>query len=147
MNKIDEGAFSSLSDLNLYLSMSHPLSHGQIFSSPGCHYSYRVIGPCCRLFDRETLPYPCCRIEWRGKEPSWRRIGRRFTADIATRTSPSYSVEIIGQGHAGESVVMTLYWVKLPQPLKEWWHSSKPVTSLTVDSTSLVSAEDIKIEG
>ncbi|MBW4540518.1 MAG: hypothetical protein KME43_15430 [Myxacorys chilensis ATA2-1-KO14] len=127
--------------------MSHPFSHGHVFFSPGCHYSYRVIGPCCRLFDRETLPYPCCRIEWRSKEPSWRRIGKRFIPDIATRSSPSYSVEIVGQGQAGASVVMTLYWVKLPQPLKEWWHSSKPATALTADSTSLVSAEDIKIEG
>lgn len=126
--------------------MSHPLSNGQIFSSPGCHFTYRVIGPCCRLFDREQLPWPCCRIEWHGKEPSWRRIGRRFIADLATRNSPSYSVEILGR-EAHEPIVVTLYWLKLPQPLKEWWHSSKPSTPLTIDSMQARSAEDIKIEG
>lgn len=124
--------------------MSHPLNHGQIFSSPGGHYSYRVIGPCCRLFDREILPWPCCRIEWRGKEPSWRRIGKRFIADMATRNSPSYSVEIIGQGTSAP-IVVTLYWIKLPQPLKEWWHSKSPLLSSA--DTMPVSAEDIKIEG
>jgi hypothetical protein len=36
-----------------------------------------------RLFDREELPWPCCRIAWRSKEPSWRRVGRRFVADVA----------------------------------------------------------------
>jgi hypothetical protein len=104
--------------------LSHPLHHGQIFFSPGCHFSYRVIGPCCRLFDREQLPYPCCRIQWRGKEPSWRRIGKRFVVDLATRTHPSYSVEILGQGSL-EPVVITLYSVTLPQPLRDWWHSDK----------------------
>lgn len=124
-------------------STSHPFVHGHIFSSPGGHFTYRVIGACCRLFDREQLPYPCCRIEWRGKEPSWRRIGRRFIVDLATRNSPSYSVEIVGR-EAHEPIIMTLYWCKLPQPLKEWWHSSKPAT---VDSTNSRLAEDIKIEG
>lgn len=126
--------------------MPHPFSHGQIFSSPGAHYSYRVIGPCCRLFDRETLPWPCCRIEWRGKEPSWRRIGKRFIPDMATRSSPSYSVEIMGQGKA-TPIVVTLYWIKLPQPLKEWWYSKNPSTLLSSDATIPVSAEDIKMEG
>lgn len=129
------------------LTILHPFKHGHIFLSPGGHFSYRVIGPCCRLFDRETLPYPCCRIEWRGKEPSWRRIGRRFTVDLATRNSPSYSVEIIGQGHMQDPLVITLYPVKLPQLLKEWWVSSKPSTAEITDLTNLDSAEEIKIEG
>lgn len=126
--------------------MSHPLKPGQVFFSPGAHFSYRVIGACCRLFDRETLPYPCCRIEWHSKEPSWRRIGKRLIVDLATKNSPSYSVEIIGQAMQ-EPLVMTLYSVKLPQPLKEWWVSSKPSTSEIADSTWLGSAEEIKIEG
>lgn len=125
------------------VSASHPFAHGHTFSSPGGHFTYRVIGPCCRLFDREQLPYPCCRIEWRGKEPSWRRIGRRFIVDLATRNSPSYSVELVGR-EAKEPIILTLYWLKLPQPLKEWWHSSKPAT---VNSTRSLLAEDIKIEG
>lgn len=132
---------------------SHPLKHGQVFFSPGAHFSYRVVGPCCRLFDRETLPYPCCRLEWHSKEPSWRRIGKRLIADLATRNSPSYSVEIVGQ--VMQPLVITLYSVRLLQPLKEWWVSSKPSTSLFAGqsaceitaSTKLESAEEIKIEG
>lgn len=101
-------------------SFNHPLQPGQIFSSPGCHFTYRVIGACCPLFDREDLPYPCCRLEWRGKEPSWRRIGRRFVPDMAAKQSPSYVVEIVGQS---QPLVLTLYWVKLPPAIKEWWYS------------------------
>lgn len=102
----------------------HPLESGQLWLSPGCHFSYRVIGPCCRLFDREQLPYPCCRIQWRGKEPSWRRIGKRFVVDLATRGHPSYSVEIVGQ-KTSEPLVITLYSVTLPQPIKDWWYADR----------------------
>jgi hypothetical protein len=105
--------------------MSHPLQHGQVFFSPGCHFSYRVIGPCCRLFDREQLPWPCCRLQWRGKEPSWRRIGKRFIVDLSTKNHPSYSVEILGQG-LQEPIVITLYAVNLPSATKHWWHSDRP---------------------
>lgn len=112
-----------------FRAMSHPLEHGQTVYSPGCHFTYRVIGPCCRLFDREDLPWPCCRLQWRGKEPSWRRIGKRFTPDLATRNSPSYAVEVVGQEYAGRTFVVTLYAVKLPQPIREWWHSKKPQPS------------------
>ena len=104
---------------------SHPLEPGQIITSPGCHFSYRIVGPCCRLFDREQLPWPCCRLQWRGKEPSWRRIGRRFTIDLSTMTHPSYCVEIVGQG-SQEPIVITLYSVSLPKIVKEWWHSDRP---------------------
>jgi hypothetical protein len=105
---------------------THPLEYGDVIQSPGCHFTYRVIGPCCRLFDRETLPWPCCRLEWRSKEPSWRRVGKRFIADMATRRSPSYSVEIIGQEGKREAIVITLYAVKLTPAQREWWHSRKP---------------------
>lgn len=104
---------------------AHPLQYGQTFQSPGCHFTYRVIGPCCRLFDREELPWPCCRLQWRGKEPSWRRIGKRFVLDLATRNSPSYAVEVVGQEYAGRMLIVTLYSVKLPQPVREWWYSKK----------------------
>lgn len=103
----------------------HPLPSEQVFLSPGCHFSYRVIGPCCRLFDREQLPWPCCRLQWRGKEPSWRRIGKRLVADLATKGHPSYAVEIVGQ-RSPEPLIVTLYSVKLPQPINDWWFSDKP---------------------
>jgi hypothetical protein len=105
--------------------LPHPLQSGQVFYSPGCHFSYQVIGPCCRLFDREELPWPCCRLHWHGKEPSWRRIGRRFVPDIATKHAPSYCVKILGQESSFQPFVTTLYWVKLPQSVKEWWYSGK----------------------
>jgi hypothetical protein len=110
---------------SLFPPMQHPFESGYIFRSPGCHFTYRVIGPCCRLFDREELPWPCCRLQWRGKEPSWRRIGRRFVPDLATQSCPSYSVEVVGQEYAGRSFVVTLYANKLPQPVRAWWHVKK----------------------
>lgn len=103
--------------------IEHPWPTGYIFQSPGAHLTYRVIGPCCRLFDREQLPWPCCRIQWRGKEPSWRRIGKRLIADIATRRSPSYCVEIVGQAYHGEPFVTTLYTVRFDQELQNWWYT------------------------
>jgi len=51
------------------------LEPGSEYPSLGGQYSFRVLGPCCRLFDREELPWPSCRLAWRSKEPSWRRIG------------------------------------------------------------------------
>jgi hypothetical protein len=110
----------------------HPLPTGEIMQSPGCHYTYRIIGPCCRLFDRETLPWPCCRIEWRGKEPSWRRVGKRFVVDMATRNCPSYSVEILGQEGKKEPTIVTLYSVKLSSEQREWWHSRKQLIAAEI---------------
>jgi hypothetical protein len=78
------------------------------------------------LFDREQLPWPCCRIQWRGKEPSWRRIGRRFTPDLAAKKHPSYYVEILGLGNPAPRFILTLYTVKLSPTEREWWCSSKP---------------------
>lgn len=104
--------------------MSHLLQTGEILYSPGGHFCYRVVGPCCRLFDREQLPWPCCRLEWRGKEPSWRRIGKRYVPDLATKTHPSYSVEILGQGCSGKTIEITLYSVKLSPTEQEWWYAA-----------------------
>ena len=118
----------SLASNSLQL-LQHPLQTGQIFYSPGGHFSYRAIGPCCRLFDREELPWPCCRLQWRGKEPSWRRIGRRFISDIAARKHPSYCVEILGQESLRQPLVLTLYTVTLPRSVQEWWYSKRPALS------------------
>ena len=71
------------------------LEYGSIHASSGGQYSFRVIGPCCRLFDREDLPWPCSRLAWKSKEPSWRRVGSRFVPDLAARRCPSYSVELL----------------------------------------------------
>lgn len=103
----------------------HPLPTGHLFESPGAHLTYRIVGPCCRLYDREQLPWPCCRIQWHSKEPSWRRIGRRFIVDLSTRKHPSYCVEIVGQSYRSEPIVMTLYTVKLSAHQQDWWHTKR----------------------
>lgn len=102
--------------------LAHPWPTGYTFESPGAHLTYRVIGPCCRLYDRDQLPWPACRIQWRSKEPSWRRIGKRFIADMATRKHPSYCVEIVGQSYRSKPIVMTLYTTKLQLETQNWWH-------------------------
>ncbi|NJR64783.1 MAG: hypothetical protein HC772_04775 [Leptolyngbyaceae cyanobacterium CRU_2_3] len=123
--------------------LQHPLEAGQIFQSFGGHFTYQVIGPCCRLFDREELPWPCCRIQWHTKEPSWRRIGKRFVPDIATKSSPSYCVEVLGQESSGRAFVVTLYAVKLSQPLKEWWHTQHLQSSTSMPPIA-ISAPPLK---
>ena len=101
----------------------HPYPHNYMFQSPGSQFTYRVIGPCCRLFDREQLPWPCCRLQWRGKEPSWRRIGRRFIVDLSTKRYPSYSVELMGYSKPMQPIILTLYTHRLSREDQEWWHS------------------------
>ena len=101
---------------------------GSVQSSFGGQYSYRVIGPCCRLYDREELPWPCSRLAWRSKEPSWRRIGSRFVADMASRKCPSYSVQILEPGSKPVETVITLFSKKFSSDLQEWWYSKKQVS-------------------
>jgi hypothetical protein len=109
---------SSLTNLS-----QHPLPSGFILHSPGAQFRYRIIGPCCRLFDREQLPWPCCRIQWHSKEPSWRRIGNRFVADMAAKRYPSYSIELIGYGNPLEPSILTLYTDRLSTQTQDWWYT------------------------
>ena len=104
------------------------LEPGSEHTSPGGHYSYRVLGPCCRLFDREELPWPCCRLAWRSKEPSWRRVGRRFVADLAARRCPSYAVELLQPGARSTRTVITLFPIRLAPVFQEWWYSKLPAS-------------------
>ena len=107
---------------------------GSEHTSPGGQYSFRVLGPCCRLFDREELPWPCCRLAWRSKEPSWRRVGRRFVADLASRRCPSYAVELLQPGSRPTITVLTLFPLRLSAPLQEWWYSKQPASCDPVNS-------------
>ena len=102
------------------------LACGSVHTSPGGQYSFRVIGPCCRLFDREELPWPCCRLAWRSKEPSWRRVGRRFVPDLAARRCPSYAVELLQPGSRPTATVLTLFSQTFSRELQEWWYSRLP---------------------
>ncbi|NET08837.1 MAG: hypothetical protein F6K09_34915 [Merismopedia sp. SIO2A8] len=116
------------------LAEQHILPFGTLLSSPGSHFTYRVLGSCCRLFDREELPWPCCRIQWRSKEPSWRRIGKRFVPDLATKRFPSYVVEILDQEYSEAPFVLTLYWARLPQDVQQWWYRRYVPASAARDS-------------
>ena len=102
------------------------LESGTICSSEGGQFSFRILGPCCRLFDREELPWPCSRIAWKSKEPSWRRIGSRFVPDIAARRCPSYSVELLQPGSKPMKTVLTLFWGRFSPEMQEWWYSKHP---------------------
>tara|TARA_Y100001968_G_C19364717_1_gene721844 strand:+ start:183 stop:617 length:435 start_codon:yes stop_codon:yes gene_type:complete len=102
------------------------LEPGTVCPSEGGQYSYRIIGPCCRLFDREELPWPCSRLAWKSKEPSWRRIGSRFVPDIASRKCPSYSVEILQPGSKPIFTVLTLFSNRFTPLMEEWWYSRHP---------------------
>ena len=102
------------------------LEYGTVHPSEGGQFSFRVLGPCCRLFDREELPWPCSRIAWRSKEPSWRRIGSRFVPDIAARRCPSYSVELLQPGSKPIDTVLTLFSRRFTPEMQEWWYSRHP---------------------
>ena len=112
-------SFESISDKKI----ESILEHGSVCPSLGGHFSFRVIGPCCRLFDREELPWPCSRIAWKSKEPSWRRIGSRLVPDLAARRCPSYSVEILQPGSKPMSTTITLFANRFTPAMQEWWYS------------------------
>lgn len=107
--------------------LRHPFKPGQGFKSPGGTFKYRVIGACCRLYDRENLPHPCCRLSWRGKEPFWNRQGKRFVPDIAVKRSPSYCVQLVDCPEA-EPFVITLHWLKLSDVQQNWWYTKRVST-------------------
>jgi hypothetical protein len=99
-----------------------------VFRSPGGSFASRVEGPVCRLYDREDLPWPCCSLTWRGKAPSWNRVGRRFVPDVGAQRSPSYAVTRGGLSGMGDPViwqeVQTLP-VRLSAELARWWYSRR----------------------
>lgn len=112
--------------MNRVIYGSEVLRSGQVVFSPGGTFKYMVLGPCCRLFDREELPWPSCSLQWHGKQPSWRRIGKRLVPDMSTRKSSSYSVQMISQDTLLSPQVITLYWHKHNPTQQEWWCSRKP---------------------
>ena len=95
---------------------------GKRLRSPGGSFVYEVLGPVCRLYDREQLPWPSCSLQWKGKQPSWRRIGRRLIADLSVRRCHSYSVRGIDASGTEWEEVKTFYYLRLNQEDKEWWY-------------------------
>ena len=102
------------------------LASGTTFDSPGGSFSYVIIGPVCRLYDREQLPWPICSLQWRGKAPSWKRIGCRFVGDIAVKRFPSYAVRGIDRHGSTWTDVVTDYTYRLPSAVKRWWYANTP---------------------
>jgi len=97
----------------------------EVVNSPGGSYTYINLGPVCVLFDREELPWPSCSLSWKGKQPSWNRVGRRFVADLAASRCPSYSVLGLDfQGNKWEQV-LTLYPERLSAAERRWWYSPR----------------------
>lgn len=99
---------------------------GKKIRSPGGSFVYEIQGPVCILYDREQLPWPCCSLQWRGKQPSWNRQGKRFVADMAASRCPSYSV--IGTDAAGVTwtQVLTIFYHRLSRQEKAWWYWKGP---------------------
>lgn len=98
--------------------------NNQIIQSPGGSFTYKIIGKVCVLFDRENLPYPCCSLQWKGKQPSWRRVGRRYIPDISCLKFPSYYVELLDDyGNVIDARVLTVFWKKLSLKESSWWYS------------------------
>ena len=89
------------------------LPSGSEQPSPGGMYSFRVLGPCCRL-------------QWRSKEPRWRRVGKRFVPDLAARRCPSYAVELLQPGLRPTPTVLTLFAERLSPERQGWWYSRRP---------------------
>ena len=106
---------------------------GASFCSPGGHYRYEVLGPICRLYDREQLPWPCCSLQWHGKQPCWNRHGARYVADMAAARFPSYRVR--GSDSSGNSWVedRSIYGEQLAPALRQWWITRKPVAAFWPD--------------
>jgi len=74
-------------------------------------------------------------LAWRSKEPSWRRVGRRFVPDLASMRCPSYSVELLQPGSRPTATLLTLFSMRLTPELQEWWYSRQP-KSMAADNDS-----------
>lgn len=99
---------------------------GKKLRSPGGSFFYQVQGPCCVLYDREELPWPSCRLSWKGKEPSWNRVGRRFVPDISASRCPAFAVK--GRDAWGNEWEQTLvlYHDRLEGDLRKSWYAKVP---------------------
>lgn len=100
---------------------------GKKLVSPGGAFYYEVQGPVCVLYDREQLPWPCCSLSWKGKQPSWNRIGRRFVPDMAASRCHSYAVKAWDVWGGAWEQVLTLYYDKLDPGLRQAWYSKVPL--------------------
>ncbi len=99
---------------------------GKKLRSPGGSFFYEVQGPCCVLYDREQLPWPCSRLSWKGKEPSWNRVGKRLVPDLAASRCPAFSVKAADAWGNTWDQVLVLYHDRLESDLRKAWYSKVP---------------------
>lgn len=64
-------------------------------------------------------------MSWKGKQPSWRRVGPRFVADLTCRRFPSYAVHGVDQWGAEWDSIYTIYPERLRGREAEWWYSRR----------------------
>lgn len=103
--------------------MSHPYSFGKNVRSPGGSFFYEIQGPVCVLYDREELPWPSCSLNWKGKQPSWNRQGKRFVGDMACSRCPAYAVKGMDQWGNEWYQVLVIYQERLNNEQRRWWYS------------------------
>jgi hypothetical protein len=101
------------------------LENGDTIGSPGGSFTYVIKAPLCRLYDREELPWPSCSLRWKGKQPSWNRVGRRFVPDLGASRFGSYAVS--GRDYWGSEWegIQTIYANHLTKEEKRWWYSPR----------------------
>lgn len=106
---------------------SFPYTEGKWIRSPGQNFAYKIEGAVCRLYDREELPWPCCSLQWKGKQPSWNRIGKRFVPDLAASQCHSYAVTGFDRFGNSWKQILTIYYYRLTRDEKNWWITKKPI--------------------
>lgn len=95
---------------------------GKKIRSRGGSFLYEVQGPVCILYDREELPWPSCSLQWRGKQPSWNRIGKRFVPDLSAAKCHAYSVKACDMWGSSWDQTLILYDRRLTRQEKAWWY-------------------------
>ncbi|HAW77948.1 MAG TPA: hypothetical protein DCW74_19700 [Alteromonas australica] len=102
------------------------LKPGKKIRSHGGNFVYEILGPVCILYDREELPWPCCSLKWRGKQPYWNRQGKRFVPDLAASRCGAYAVSAQDLWGNSWEQVLILYDQRLHKKEKEFWYWKGP---------------------
>jgi hypothetical protein len=59
--------------------------------------------------------------------------------DLATRKSPSYCVEIVGQGYHTQPFVTTLYTAQFDAATRNWWYTKSAHLNVSTASSDCFS--------
>jgi len=111
--------------------------NGKHIRSAGGSFHYEVQGPVCILYDREELPWPCCSLQWKGKQPSWNRVGKRFVPDLAASRCHAYSVKAHDMWGTEWEQVLVMYDLRLDRRERSWWYWKGPSNQQPPDYVDL----------